>query len=210
MDSKNQQFYQTASRQVQTSQVQTFQVSTSHELQSVCNSAVVVPKGEQNAKTMIEQSKKSADSSQRHTECSEVSDILKRIKGGRLMVVNGRRRNGLILYKRYHAEFAGPGAAVGGVFDEDCQYVIPVGDLSLLDPESHEERQKAYLIRRQWIRLTQQFTDKSVPLQRAQMILNQFEEYFDEETIAQIPDDAFALMVGVLPYTVKMVRLAST
>jgi hypothetical protein len=140
------------------------------------------------------------------SECSNESDILNQIKCGHLLMVNDRRRNGLILCKAYHAEFAGPGAAVGSFFDVDCERVVPVGDLSLISPESHEERQKSYLIRRQWIRLTQQFTDKSQPLQRAQMILNQFENYFDQETIERIPDDAFALLVGVLPYSVRMVR----
>lgn len=128
------------------------------------------------------------------------------LQSGKLWMVNSRRRNGLIIFKAYHAEFAGPGAAVGSFFDLDCHRVIPVGDLTLTSPENHEERQKAYLIRRQWIRLTQQFTDQSVPLQRAQMILNQFENYFDQETIARIPDEAFALMVGVLPYSVRMAR----
>lgn len=137
---------------------------------------------------------------------SNPDEILKYLRSGRLLMVNSRRRNGLLLYKQFHAEFAGPGAAVGGYFDEDCLSVFPVGNLSLLVPDSHEERQKAYLIRRQWIRLTQQFTDNSVPLQRAQMILNQFENYFDASTIANIPDEAFALLVGVLPQTVRMAR----
>ncbi|WP_199336784.1 hypothetical protein [Oscillatoria sp. FACHB-1407] len=139
-------------------------------------------------------------------ECSGSDEILKHLRSGRLLMVNSRRRNGLILYKQFHAEFAGPGAAVGGFFDEDCQQVIPVGNLSLLVPDSHEERQKAYLIRRQWIRLTQQFTDNSVPLQRAQMILNQFENYFDANTIASLPDESFAMLVGVLPQTIRMAR----
>lgn len=123
-----------------------------------------------------------------------------------LLVVNGRRRNGLIIYKRYHAEFAGPGSVVGGVFDRDCQQVLPVGNLSLLCPKSADERRQAYLIRRQWVRLTQQITDNPVPLQRAQKIVNQFEGFFDTETIAQIPDEAFALLVGVLPHTIRKVR----
>lgn len=84
--------------------------------------------------------------------------------------------------------------------------MIPVGNLSLLRPDTHEERQKAYLIRRQWIRLTQQFTDQSMPIQRSQMILNQFENYFDQETIARIPDEAFAQLVGVLPFSVRLAR----
>jgi hypothetical protein len=139
-------------------------------------------------------------------EGTDASKILAHLHSGQLWMVNSRRRNGLILCKAFHAEFAGPGAAVGGFFDMDCHSVIPVGNLSLLRPETHEERQKAYLIRRQWIRLTQQFTDQSMPVQRAQMILNQFENYFDQETIARIPDEAFAQLVGVLPFSVRLAR----
>jgi len=87
--------------------------------------------------------------------------------------------------------------------------VIPVDNLSLLSPKTHEERQEAYLIRRQWIRLTQQFTDTSESVERAQKILNQFETYFEANTIARIPDESFALLVGVLPHTVRMVRRPS-
>lgn len=139
-------------------------------------------------------------------EYADGERILEQIRQGQLLMVNSRRRNGLILFKKYHAEFAGPGAAVGSRLDLDCQHVYPVGSLSLLEPQSHEERQKAYLIRRQWIRLTHQFTENTTPLKRAQMILNQFENYFDRETIARVPDEAFALLVGVLPHTVRLAR----
>jgi hypothetical protein len=135
-----------------------------------------------------------------------VSDILTQLRQGQLLIVNSRRRNGLILYKRFHAEFAGPGAAIGSSFDLDCEKILPVGDLSLVTPKDDEELQKAFLIRRQWIRLTQQLTDEPVPLQRAQMILNHFENYFGAETVQMLPDEAFAMMVGVLPQTIEMVR----
>jgi hypothetical protein len=140
------------------------------------------------------------------TPDSEASRILEQLHDKQLLIINSHRRNGLILYKRYHAEFAGPGAAVGGLFDLDCQRVLPVGDLSLLQPNSSDERQRAYLIRRQWIRLTAQITNNPVPLQRAQMILNQFAHYFDSGTIGKLPDEAFALLVGVLPHTIRKVR----
>ncbi|MEQ8973796.1 MAG: hypothetical protein RIE73_25810 [Coleofasciculus sp. C1-SOL-03] len=126
-----------------------------------------------------------------------------------LSIVDPHRRNGLILYKRYHAEFAGPGAAVGGIFDHDCQQVIPVGDMRLLTPESADERQRACLIRRQWAQLTRQITGHPTPAKRAQKILSQFEGFFDAETIAKIPDEAFALLVGVFPHTVQMIRESS-
>lgn len=137
------------------------------------------------------------------------SELLKLLHSGQVLMVNSRRRNGLILYKRYHAEFAGPGAAVGSFYDRDCEWALPVGNLSLLSPESHEERQRAYLIRRQWIRLMKQITEKPLPQQRIQKILEQFEQYFDSETVAQLPDETFALLVGVLPQTVRTVRRAA-
>jgi hypothetical protein len=195
MDSENQQCYQTAPPEVQ--------VSAEHG--QAHHPKTGVQRHKQDG-TMVSRSGAEPKNPHCSIEGSEALEILKQLKGGRLLMVNSRRRNGLILYKQYHAEFAGPGAAVGGVFDEDCQYVLPVGDLSLIYPDSHDDRQKAYLIRRQWIRLTQQFTDKSVPVQRAQMILNQFENYFDQDTIARIPDEAFALLVGVLPPTVRLAR----
>ncbi len=143
------------------------------------------------------------------SENINTSEILRLLHGGQVLMVNSRRRNGLILYKGYHAEFAGPGAAVGSFYDQDCEWALPVGNISLLSPESYEERQKAYLIRRQWIRLMRQMTEKPVPQQRVQMILTQFENYFDPLTVAQLPDEAFALLVGVLPRTVRTVRRAS-
>lgn len=140
------------------------------------------------------------------TEQSQGSDILTRLQSGEVFIVNSRRRNGLILFKRYHAEFAGPGAAVGGDYDCDCQRALPIGNLSLLTPESNEERQKAYLIRRQWIRLIKQITENPLPGQRVQKILDQFEQYFPLEIVDLLPDIAFALLVGVLPQTVGIVR----
>jgi hypothetical protein len=145
--------------------------------------------------------------SQQHLgEDNNQSDLLSQLSSGQLLMVNSRKRNGLIICKRFHAEFAGPGAAVGSFIDSDCDCAIPVGDLSLVSPGSQEERQNAYLIRRQWIRLTQQLTDNPAPQQRAQMILNQLENYFDIETISKLPDEVFALLVGVLPQTIQLVR----
>ncbi|MEA5579262.1 hypothetical protein [Anabaena sp. UHCC 0451] len=139
-------------------------------------------------------------------QASQMSDILESLHRGKVLIVNSRKRNGLIVFKRYHAEFAGPGALVGGDYDRDCQFVIPVGNLSLLTPESHEDRQKAYLIRRQWVRLIKQITENSVSAQRVQKILEQFKQYFTQEMVADLPDVAFAMLVGVLPQTVARVR----
>ena len=138
-----------------------------------------------------------------HLKADEVAE---KIDSGHLWVVNSRRRNGLIVLWEFHAEFAGPGAAVGGDLDEDIVKVIPIGNLSLLEPDSHEAHQNAIKIRLQWIRLTQNFTDQPSPDDRARMILEQFKTYFDQATVDQVPDEAFALLVGVLPQTIHRVR----
>ena len=140
-------------------------------------------------------------------ETLAVDSLLKKINRGDLLVVNSRRRNGLIIFREFYAEFAGPGAAVGGDFDQGCQKIIPLGNLSLIEPQDHEDHQKALKIRLQWIRLTQNFTDQPRSVDRAQMILDQFKTYFDKSTIDNVPNEAFALMVGVLPQTVRRVRL---
>ncbi len=136
----------------------------------------------------------------------KVDEVVEKLESGQLWVVNGRRRNGLIVLREFHAEFAGPGAAVGGDLDQDIVKIIPIGNLSLLEPDSHEAHQNAIKIRLQWIRLTQNFTDQPSPDDRARMILEQFKTYFDQTTVDSVPDEAFALLVGVLPQTIHRVR----
>lgn len=135
--------------------------------------------------------------------CQQVKQQLNQ---GKLAVVNPRRKNGLIVYKPYHAEFAGPGAIIGGQFDLDAIKVIAVGNISLVTPDSSQQRAQAYKMRRQWVRLTKQIIDNPQPTERAQVILNQFEHWFDLETVKNLSDEAFALLVGVLPQTIRKVR----
>lgn len=132
--------------------------------------------------------------------------MLEQIQAGELLVVSRNRRNGLILYKRFHADFAGPGAAVGGTLDRDCTGILPVGNLRLKVPASNQDVEESYRIRRQWTILTRQMTDMESPEKRAQMILSQFDNYFDPKVVAQIPDEAFGLMVGIFPKTIAEAR----
>lgn len=171
-----------------------------------CNASAEESGDRREASAIAERSCESPNSCESPIEYSNESAILTQINSGQLLVVDSRRRNGLIVFKRFHAEFVGPGAAVGGFFDIDAQRTVAVGDVALVYPQSHEERQKAFWTRRHWIRLTEQITEHSVPMQRAQMILMQFEHYFDRETVAKIPDEALAGLVGVLPQTIRMVR----
>ncbi|MEL6441518.1 MAG: hypothetical protein AAFQ80_19980 [Cyanobacteria bacterium J06621_8] len=144
----------------------------------------------------------SSDSS----ELDYINQLLERLKAQELLIVNPRRKNGLIIYKKYHAEFVGPGAIIGGQFDQDATNLLPVSRVSLVHPQNSQAKKQAYKMRRQWVKLTKQIIDNPHPTERAQVILNQFEHWFDVETVAELPDEAFALLVGVLPQTIRKVR----
>ncbi|HBB34327.1 MAG TPA: hypothetical protein DDZ80_13590 [Cyanobacteria bacterium UBA8803] len=134
------------------------------------------------------------------------TDILTQLQTGQLLRVNGDRGNAIIICHRHHAELAGPGAVVGGPFDLDCNRVIPIGNISLVYPESRRDRQKGYVLRQRWILFTQHAMQSYVPLQRAKTMLILLHKYFDSEVIDQLPDEVIAQLVGVLPKTVEMLR----
>jgi len=136
-------------------------------------------------------------------------EIINQLKNGQLLRVNASRGNAIIICHCHHAELAGPGAAVGGMFDIKCSRVIPLGKISITHPESYNERQKAYKLRQQWLRFTQNAMESAVPLQRASKLLLLLYKYFDPQIIDQLPNEVLAKLVGVLPKTIGMVRQSS-
>lgn len=141
-----------------------------------------------------------------HHSSTVAFELLHQLRSQKQWVINPRRKNGIILYKPYHAEFAGPGAVIGGVFDTDVVEILPVGNLSLIEAQDTEEKKRSYLIRRQWIRLFTKILDNPEPIERGQVILNQFEHWFDAETAYNVSNYAFACLIGVLPQTIAQVR----
>ncbi len=137
-------------------------------------------------------------------------ELLSQLQAKQSLVINPRRRNGVILVKPYHAEFAGPGAFVGGDLDQNVRFCYAVGNLSWLTLPSSGEQIKAYLIRRQWTVLIKQIVDNPIPKERAQVILNQLENWFDAKTVAALPDQAVAVLVGVMASTVQKARQNAT
>ncbi len=134
------------------------------------------------------------------------TEILGSLQSGQLLRIKGERGSALIICHRHHAELAGPGAAVGSLFDLDCHRTIPIGKIALVYPESRPERLKAYRIRQEWLRFTQKGMESHVPLQRAQNILILLTKYFGGGTVIQLPDEIVAQLVGVLPKTIQIAR----
>lgn len=137
---------------------------------------------------------------------TQPKEIINQLRNGQLLKVSGIRGNGIIIFHRHHAEIAGPGAAVGGIFDIQCSRIMPLGKTSIVQPQSFNERQKAYKLRQQWIRFTQNAMESGVPLQRANQLLISLYRYFEPQIIDQLPSEVLAKLVGVLPKTMAMVR----
>lgn len=136
----------------------------------------------------------------------ESQQLLLTLNSGQLLMVDPHRHNGVIICKAFHAEFAGPGAAVGGALDVNSTRIIAVGEAGLLHPQTYQERQIAYSKRMHWMRWLQQATDNPDPAQRARILLFSLGEFFSPVDVARLPSDVLARLVGVLPQTIEAIR----
>ncbi|WP_421655168.1 hypothetical protein [Leptothermofonsia sp. ETS-13] len=123
-----------------------------------------------------------------------------------LLAVSEHKRSGLILCQTHHAEFAGPGAAVGTLVDQNCIAIIAIGSPEIVELASYEERQRAYSRRIQWIRWIQKITDHSDPIQRVEKLFSGFEAFFGNQVLASLSDEVLGLLAGVLPQTIAIAR----
>jgi hypothetical protein len=124
-----------------------------------------------------------------------------------LLAVGEQKRSGLILCKSHHAEFAGPGAAVGTLVDQGCETVIAIGAPEIINLATHDDRQKAYGRRIQWVRWLQKITDNPDASQRVEKLFAGLEAFFGSQVLTNLPDEVLALLAGVLPQTVALTRL---
>jgi hypothetical protein len=133
-------------------------------------------------------------------------DLAPQAEPHKLMAVTEHRKSGLILCQRFHAEFAGPGAAVFTPVEQPYTAVIAIGSPEILAVMTYEDRQKAYSRRIQWIRWLEKIADSPNPIQRAEKLLFSFEAFFDSKVLVSLPDQVLALLAGVLPQTITAVR----
>ncbi|MDX2243567.1 MAG: hypothetical protein NW224_23040 [Leptolyngbyaceae cyanobacterium bins.302] len=124
----------------------------------------------------------------------------------RLLAVGERKRSGLILCKQHYAEFAGPGAAICNPFEADYTKIIAIGSPEIIEVATYDERQQAYGRRIQWVRWLQRIVSEPEANQRAEKLFAGFEEFFGSEVLVGIPNDVLALLAGVLPHTITLLR----
>lgn len=123
-----------------------------------------------------------------------------------LFAISEHKKSGLILCKQYHAEFAGPGAAVNCGVEPAYRAVIAIGSPELISTTTFEDRRRAYGRRIQWGRWLQKIVEHPDPQMRSEKLLAGFEEFFGRQVVVGLPSEVLALLAGVFPGTIEQVR----
>jgi hypothetical protein len=125
-------------------------------------------------------------------------------KSGQLLVLKSNCRGGLIIQKPFHADFVGPGAAVGGSFDIQCTSVYIVGEVEFDVPASYEERQQAFQTRIAYIQKLEEILSVSSSIHRACLMIQQLSLWLGVSHVRKIPLELIAQLGGVLPKSVSV------
>lgn len=123
-----------------------------------------------------------------------------------LLAISEHKKSGLILCKQYHAEFAGPGAAVNCSVESAYRAVIAIGSPELIVTTTSEDRLRAYGRRIQWGRWLQRIVEHPDPMMRAEKLLAGFEEFFGRQVVIGLPSEVLARLASVFPGTIEQVR----
>lgn len=134
------------------------------------------------------------------------SPPLQLLKSGQLLSLTADSQGWLLIQKPYFAEFAGPGAAVGGSFDIKCTSVYVIGNVKFQVPETHAERQQSYQQRITYIEQLQEITSDPSPLSCAHTMVNQLNQWCGVDEVKNIPNEWIAQLIGALPQTVAAAR----
>ncbi|MGB8698258.1 MAG: hypothetical protein WCD18_02480 [Thermosynechococcaceae cyanobacterium] len=126
------------------------------------------------------------------------------LKSGQLLSITNSLDAGIILQKPFFAEFVGPGAAIGGLFDLECVTIYTLGKTEFAVPSTLSERQQAFRRRIEDIETMQVLCQADAPLTRAIDLLDMLCKRFGIDEVRNIPNEILAKVVGVLPGTMAM------
>jgi hypothetical protein len=123
-----------------------------------------------------------------------------------LLMVGEQKKSGLILCKEFHAEFAGPGAALCIPAEQSYKAVIAIGSPNIMAATNSVDRSRAYGLRIQWSRWLYRIADQDNPIDRVEKLLAGLEGFFGRSVVMSLPSEVLALLAGVLPHTVEQVK----
>jgi hypothetical protein len=134
------------------------------------------------------------------------STVVRLSRASQLLAISEQRKSGLILCKAFHAEFAGPGAAISSFVEQPYRAVIAIGEPELVTIETQADRRQAYSRRIQWGRWLSKIAEQADPVLRIERLFAGFEGFFGRQVVMSLPAEVVASMVGVLPETAKAVQ----
>lgn len=132
--------------------------------------------------------------------------LLSLLKSGQWLALSSDFKGGLIIRKRFYADFVGSGAAVGGCLDVNCTCVYVLGTVQFYAPATYKERASAFGQRIACIERLKEILLERSRLRRAYSILGQLSRWVGADAVKNIPDELVAQLAGLLPTTVKVAR----
>lgn len=128
------------------------------------------------------------------------------LQSGQLLALKRECKGGLILQRRFYADFVGPGAAVGGSFDIDCTLIYVIGTVEFYVPSTFAERRAAFGQRMAYIEILKELVLEPSRLNRACMILDQLCQWVRTDAAIAVPDELVAQLVALRSQTVAIAR----
>ena len=130
--------------------------------------------------------------------------ILRRIQSGSLISLVTDSLGGLIIIKPFYADFAGPGAAIGGEFDRRCTAIYTVGNVQLQTPVTHAEREMTILTRVAYAEALTTLLNIQVPIRRSSLMIEHLCQWMPRDIAETIPAELIGKLISVPPATVKL------
>jgi hypothetical protein len=127
------------------------------------------------------------------------------LKEGKLLYVTPRSQGGLIVQKEFYADFVGPGAVIGGSFDEHSTSVYVIGQVEVQILESGKAREQAFQRRMAYSAELSKIVGTISSLHRAYRMLEQLSAWIGSDEARKIPVELIARLAGVFPRTIVQV-----
>lgn len=125
------------------------------------------------------------------------------LQSGQLLVLAPHSRGGMIIQKLHFAEIAGPGCAIGGIFDLACTKVHLLGDVQVAAALTKSQRTQAFRRRLSYSRQQQSLVTEASSLKRAVLMLRQLVKWVGLEEVGKIPSDLVAQLAATAPSTIE-------
>ena len=122
------------------------------------------------------------------------------------LVINHQQVGGLIVCYEHHAEFLGPGAIAHSSTASPHTHVVPLGNPIVLPVDDPEAIAAAYRQRQQWLAWLARLTGVGDAKERCRRLIQGLEGLFSRQDVSKVPDETLALLIGVFPCTVTVVR----